>query len=152
MKDVDKYLNADESVENALKLSFAPFYIGFAFVALFVVAGLIFKQTQHSWVMYLMMLFAFLVLVYTLIQLEYILSTKVYITNKRVILRTGVLSTKHSDIPREKISAITIQQSLVGKMLDYSDVIIESSANITVNRAKYIKNPFEFKRNFDISG
>lgn len=148
--NIKKVLNSDEQIEYVSRLSFVPIYICLIFTAAFVINGFIFLNVKPHWALgtsigVASFICAGFVLLYCLTVLEYILSTKIYITNKRVFIHTGVLKTAYSDIPRDKISGITVNQSIIGKIFDYAEIKVESSAATTTAGTKYIKKPFEFK-------
>lgn len=69
--------------------------------------------------------------------------TKLEITNKRLIGKTGIISTNELDSPLNKINSVQIKQSAIGKMCNYGTLVISTSSSVyTFN---YINNPNEFK-------
>lgn len=46
------------------------------------------------------------------------------VTNKRVMMKVGVFSTRSVEILLNKIEAIAVHQSLLGRMLDYGDIVV----------------------------
>ncbi len=59
----------------------------------------------------------------------------------------GLFKSVFSEVPLDKISGVTIKESLFGKICGYGDIIIESSATISGVKVRYIKAPFELKKN-----
>ncbi len=144
--NINKILNSNEKVEYKAKISLVPFLVGVIIAAIIGVIGLIlqfiYTNAIGGIVFYII---AGLVLIYSLQLLEYSLSTHLYVTDKRVFVRSGILKTTYFEIPRTHISGVSIQQSLFGRIFSYGNIIIESSANISAPKAKYVKNPFELK-------
>ncbi len=54
--------------------------------------------------------------------------TYLTITDKRVIYRTGILTTNSIDIPFEKINAINIKQKFWGKIFHYAYIKVDTSS------------------------
>lgn len=68
------------------------------------------------------------------------------LTNRRVIESTGVLSKRVADSSLEKLTDIVLKQSILGRMLDYGDIIVlTAAAGAGVNNLKQIRRPMEFK-------
>jgi uncharacterized membrane protein YdbT with pleckstrin-like domain len=68
------------------------------------------------------------------------------LTNRRVIESTGVLSKRVADSSLEKLTDIVLKQSIVGRMLNYGDIIVlTAAAGAGVNNLKQIRRPMEFK-------
>lgn len=89
-------------------------------------------------------LIMFIVGIITIIKpLIAIATTKLCITNKKVIGKTGLIKTKTLDAPLNKINNISVQQGLFAKMFDYGFVRVDtSSGNYSF---AYIKDPNGFK-------
>jgi uncharacterized membrane protein YdbT with pleckstrin-like domain len=68
------------------------------------------------------------------------------LTNRRVIESTGVLSKRVADSSLEKLTDIVLKQSILGRMLDYGDIIVlTAAAGAGINNLKQIRHPMEFK-------
>ena len=68
------------------------------------------------------------------------------LTNRRVIESTGVLSKRVADSSLEKLTDIVLKQSILGRMLDYGDIIVlTAAAGAGINDLKQIRRPMEFK-------
>lgn len=74
----------------------------------------------------------------------HILTTELCITNKKVIGKTGVFKIKTLDSPLNKINNFSIEQGLVGRLLKYGTVRIDTSSGMY--EFKYIHDPDKFKR------
>ena len=83
------------------------------------------------------------VLAWRLFQLN---SYEYVLTNHRVIQQTGILAKRSMDTRLDKINNIEHRQTLLGRMLDYGDVEVDSASETGICRFPNIANPLEFKR------
>lgn len=67
------------------------------------------------------------------------------ITNKRVIMKKGILSTATLEVLFSKAEATSIYQDLFGKMLGYGNVAVIGSGG-TASVFYNIENPVEFRK------
>ena len=151
--DIKKILSDGEKIEYSTKANMTPFLIPICLTAALVIAGIIMivinTATSYSYGI-IALVVAGLILIYSLTRLEYLLSTKIYVTDKRVILKSGVFNSVQSELPIDKISGVTIVEPLLGKLFHYGTVIVESSAVVSGVRAKYINQPYDFKKTIKI--
>jgi uncharacterized membrane protein YdbT with pleckstrin-like domain len=98
-----------------------------------------------SWVWYL--LFVFLIPAVRIAWGFLSWKMNVYVlTNRRVIESTGVLSKRVADSSLEKLTDIVLKQSILGRMLNYGDIIVlTAAAGAGINNLKQIRCPAEFK-------
>ena len=94
------------------------------------------KKAEKNW---LTMIFNFL----NIKQVVGFLSFDLAITNKRVVGKTGLISTHALDAPLNKVQNASVSNGLFGKIFNYGTVRIDTAAG------KYtfygIKNPNNFK-------
>ena len=68
------------------------------------------------------------------------------LTNRRVIESTGVLSKRVADSSLEKLTDIVLKQSIMGRALNYGDIVVlTAAAGAGINNLKQIRRPMEFK-------
>jgi uncharacterized membrane protein YdbT with pleckstrin-like domain len=67
------------------------------------------------------------------------------ITTRRVIQVSGVLNKDVTDSSLEKVNDVKLDQSFLGRMLDYGDVEILTASELGVNRFSKISKPITFK-------
>ncbi len=68
------------------------------------------------------------------------------LTNRRVIESTGVLSKRVADSSLEKLTDIVLKQSILGRMLNYGDIIVlTAAAGAGISNLKQIRRPMDFK-------
>ena len=67
------------------------------------------------------------------------------VTNKRVMMKAGVFTTRSIELFLNKIEAIAVAQSLLGKLFGYGDIAITGSGG-TSESFSHIQGPMEFRR------
>lgn len=67
---------------------------------------------------------------------------KFILTNKRIILKTGIVQRNSKELMLRKCESINVRQSIMGRILGYGDVIVLAGEEKDV--FKYIKSPMEF--------
>lgn len=150
---INEYLSSDEKIIYGARVSKV------SFIASLIVAGVVLIATvalfliavfTHNGVLGIFALFgvpsSILLFVLALKDSVYVFSTRAYITNKRVLVRYGWISHRISELPLEKVSGISFNQSLLGRIFNYATTLVESSANVSGIRIKWLKSAFEFKK------
>ena len=66
------------------------------------------------------------------------------ITNKRIIMKTGLISRQSLETFLERIEGIYVEQSILGRILGYGSVTIGGIGG-TQNKFHYIERPIEFR-------
>ena len=67
------------------------------------------------------------------------------VTNKRVMMKIGVLTTRSVELLLSKVEAITVHQSLSGRLFGYGDLVVTGSGG-TEERFSNIQAPLELRR------
>jgi len=69
---------------------------------------------------------------------------RIVITDKRVMLAQGIITSKVGMMPLSKVTDLTFERTLGGRMLGYGTIIVESAGQIqALNRITYIPRPEE---------
>lgn len=68
------------------------------------------------------------------------------VTNRRVIQIEGVINKQVSDSSLEKVNDVFMEQSMLGRFLDYGDIRIITGSDIGVNDFERVAGPRTFKR------
>jgi uncharacterized membrane protein YdbT with pleckstrin-like domain len=69
---------------------------------------------------------------------------RIVITDKRVMLAEGIITHKVGMMPLSKVTDLTFERSLEGRMLGYGTLIVESAGQIqALNKIKYMPRPEE---------
>lgn len=69
------------------------------------------------------------------------------ITNKRVIIKTGLISRRTFEMNHSKIESVNVDQGIIGRMLGYGTIRIVGSGGTKETFPK-ILNPLEFRKKF----
>ncbi|MCU1320640.1 MAG: conserved hypothetical rane protein [Acidobacteriaceae bacterium] len=72
-------------------------------------------------------------------------ATEMTVTNKRVILKVGLLRKKTIELFISKLESISVEQGLVGRMLDYGNIVVRGTGG-TSEPFKKVRSPLEFRR------
>lgn len=67
---------------------------------------------------------------------------KFLLTNKRIILKTGIIMRNSKELMLRKCESINVRQSIMGRILGYGDVIVSTGEDKDV--FKYVKSPMAF--------
>jgi uncharacterized membrane protein YdbT with pleckstrin-like domain len=67
------------------------------------------------------------------------------VTNKRVMMKIGVFTTRSVELLLSKVEAITVHQSLSGRLFGYGDLVVTGSGG-TEERFSNIQAPLELRR------
>ena len=67
------------------------------------------------------------------------------VTNKRVMMKVGVFSTRSIELLLTKIEAIAVNQSFMGRIFGYGDIVVTGSGG-TREAFSHIQGPLEFRR------
>lgn len=149
--NVNKYLKKDEQVTYKTTTSAVPIIVCGIFAVFFIAIGIYYIAVSQKMnpppVLFYSFPLAILFIVSTIYNLAYFISTGVYITDKRVIMCYGLLKSVFSEIPLDKVSGVTISESIFGKIFGYGNIIVESSAAVSGVKLRYIKKPFDLKKN-----
>jgi uncharacterized membrane protein YdbT with pleckstrin-like domain len=71
-------------------------------------------------------------------------ATELVITDKRLIAKYGVISTQSIDIRFDKIETVRVKQGLVGRMLNYGEIVVTGTGS-TFDPIPNIANPLTFR-------
>ena len=66
------------------------------------------------------------------------------VTNKRVLMKIGVFTVRSIELLLSKVEAITVHQSLTGRVLGYGDIVLTGSGG-TVEPFSAIQSPLAFR-------
>ncbi len=72
-------------------------------------------------------------------------STEMAVTNRRVIIKTGMVSRKTLELLLPKVESVAVDQGLLGRMLAYGTIIVRGTGGTTEPFPK-VAHPLEFRR------
>lgn len=67
------------------------------------------------------------------------------VTNKRVVMKVGVFSTRSIELLLSKIEAIAVHQSVLGRVFSYGDIVLTGTGG-THESFSNIQSPLTFRR------
>jgi uncharacterized membrane protein YdbT with pleckstrin-like domain len=72
-------------------------------------------------------------------------SSEFAVTNKRVIIKLGVMSTRSMELLLSKIEGITVTQSLTGRIFGFGEIVVTGSGG-TQEPFDSIQSPLDFRQ------
>ena len=72
-------------------------------------------------------------------------ATEMAVTNKRILIKTGLLSRRTFELFLSKVESIGVQEGLLGRMLGYGSVVVRGTGG-TPEPFSTIAHPLEFRR------
>ncbi len=143
MSYVDRNLIEGERVVYRTRLHWLVFAmpILFTVVVLLPAAWFLFNSSGQpfAWVP---LVITFLVLLPAFIKRQ---SSDFAVTNKRVMMKSGVMTTRSVELLLNKIEAIAVDQSLAGRMFGYGNIVVTGSGG-TREAFSHIQSPLAFRR------
>jgi uncharacterized membrane protein YdbT with pleckstrin-like domain len=143
MSYVERYLTKDEKViyETRLhwKILSVPAIVAIIFLSL-AVFGLF-----NQWGLIVPAILFCIGVLPALIAYLRIANSEFAVTNRRVIIKIGILNIRSLEILRDKLEAIGVDQSIGGRILNYGTITINGTGG-TKELFDGIQNPFEFRR------
>ena len=136
MSFIEKNLSTNEKIIYQGKIHWFIYLRGIFFIVLGVLTG----SVSYA-------LCGFLVFVGVIVLLGAILvasASEFAITNKRIILKTGFLKRRFTELQLNKSEGLKIEQGIMGRMFNYGTIKI-TSAGVTEGFA-FLASPFEFKK------
>ena len=143
MSYVTNNLLADETVTFTTKLHWKLF-IAPALLAILIFLPLIYFALKSQ-----SKLLAFVPLI--LIPIAFVpaylerMTSEFAVTNKRVIMKAGLFTTRSYELLIAKVEGIAVTQGVLGKIFDFGDIVVTGSGG-TKEPFSDIENPFAFRR------
>jgi uncharacterized membrane protein YdbT with pleckstrin-like domain len=125
MSYVQRVLQPDEQVRHISSIHWIVYWPGVT-VALLAVAAYWLSETRlltgfWQYTAYALVLVAVVLVIQQWLQWWV---TEIAVTNRRVIYKTGLLRRQTNEMNMDKVESVQIDQSILGRMLDYGDVKI----------------------------
>jgi uncharacterized membrane protein YdbT with pleckstrin-like domain len=143
MSYIDGNLLAGEKVVYRTRLHWLLFMtpVLFTVVVLLPIAWLLNHEAwgQYAWIP---LAIGFLILLATYIKRQ---SSDFAVTNKRVMMKVGVFSTRSIELVLNKVEAIAVNQTLMGRIFGYGDIVVTGSGG-TKEAFSHIQGPLAFRR------
>jgi uncharacterized membrane protein YdbT with pleckstrin-like domain len=101
-------------------------------------------ETTYHWIIFISLRALFTLFIAPMID-RY--TDEFAITNKRVIIKTGLISRKTFEMNHSKIESVNVDQSILGRILGYGTIGIVGSGG-TREVFPNIKDPLAFRKKF----
>jgi len=79
------------------------------------------------------------------------LSTEIIVTNRRIILKTGLIGRKSIEMNIDKVESVIVDQGVLGRMLDYGTLVIRGVGS-GLEPVANVASPLEFHRHVNAAG
>jgi uncharacterized membrane protein YdbT with pleckstrin-like domain len=142
MSYIDRHLLAGEVVTFRTRLHWKLFVVP-VFIALLMAAGVVWALSANK-PLYAIppAAIAIIVLFAAWIRRR---SSEFAVTNKRVIIKLGVTTTRSMELLLTKVEGITVTQSLMGRMFGYGEIVVTGSGG-TQEPFDNIQSPLDFRQ------
>jgi uncharacterized membrane protein YdbT with pleckstrin-like domain len=101
-------------------------------------------ETKYHWITFLTLGGILTLFIAPAIQRS---SSEFAITNKRVIIKSGIISRKTLEMNVSKIESVDVVQGIFGRLLGYGNIVIKGTGG-TMERFDCIANPIQFRMKF----
>lgn len=116
-------------------------------------------RTKMSWIVLFWPAFILVITCWTLFALIITVPWLVYeiivrngneyaVTNKRVILKSGIIARKTFEMRLDRVEAITVDQGVTGRLLDFGTVVV-SGTGTSSEPFRFLDNPMRFKHEIE---
>jgi uncharacterized membrane protein YdbT with pleckstrin-like domain len=147
MSYVQRVLQPGEQVRHISSIHWIVYWPGVA-VALLAVVAYWFSETRlltgfWRYTTYALALVAVVLLIQQWFQWWV---TEIAVTNRRVIYKKGLIRRQTNEMNMDKVESVQIDQSILGRMLDYGDVRLLGTGE-GFETLRTIANPIELRNN-----
>lgn len=163
MSWTEKNLMKDEAIIYQTKLHWFIFFRGIYFLfisALLLIGGNYLKtmkplsvgkqqyplESYYKYIVIAAAIFLGFTIIYEFITFLRLKTSEFAITNLRIILKVGILSTKTLEILLKKVETISIHQGIWGRIFNFGTVRISGTGG-GISAFTFIRNPNEFREN-----
>lgn len=142
MSYVAKNLLNDERIAYRTKLHW-KLYVLPTVIAVFILLPLTYfaLQSQTKWLAIIPLALAAIVFLPASLKR---MSSEFAVTNKRVLMKVGVLNTRSVELLLGKVEAIAVNQRVFGKLFNYGDIVVTGSGG-THEPFAGIQDPLKFR-------
>ncbi len=109
-------------------------------------------RTQLHWAIFIMPIVLTLTVVFAIIGIPWLViiyiaykSSEFAVTNKRVLIKVGLIRRESLETLLQKVEGIHVEQDILGRIFNYGTIIVKGTGG-TSNPFKTICSPFEFRK------
>ena len=114
----------------------------FVYPAILLLLGAFFSSAQTGFIYYIGLLLLLLGL-FQLIKRVLLKMAEYVVTNKKVILKSGILSRDALELILSKCEGLRINQSVMGRILGFGSIVVTTGG--ATNQFNFIANPMKFR-------
>lgn len=115
----------------------------FVLPAVLLLLGAFLSSAQTSFIYYIGLLLLLLGLFQLIKRVLLKMGAEYVITNKKVILKSGILSRDALELMLSKCEGLRINQSIMGRILGFGSIVVTTGG--ATNTFKFIANPIKFR-------
>ncbi len=115
----------------------------FVLPAVLLLLGAFLSSAQTSFIYYIGLLLLLLGLFQLIKRVLLKMGAEYVITNKKVILKSGILSRDALELILSKCEGLRINQSIMGRILGFGSIVVTTGG--ATNTFKFIANPIKFR-------
>jgi uncharacterized membrane protein YdbT with pleckstrin-like domain len=143
MSYIDKHLLAGETVAFRTRLHWKLYFLPVLLtVVLLIPLTVLAAESTMQWLAALPMASGLIALAVSYLKRR---NSEFAVTNKRVIIKVGVLTTRSVEVLLPKIESITVTQSLAGRMFGYGEIVVIGTGG-TEEPFAGIQAPLDFRQ------
>jgi uncharacterized membrane protein YdbT with pleckstrin-like domain len=101
-------------------------------------------ETKNHWMIFVSIRAVLTLFIGPLIEMA---SNEFAITNKRVLVKEGLIARRGIDMAVSKVESVSVNQSILGRILGYGTIVIRGTGGTNEPFHK-IANPMEFRKQF----
>jgi membrane protein YdbS with pleckstrin-like domain len=142
---VASHLMSGERIVSATRVSAAVVWIPFVLCLFCAVATTVALSFGGPLAILCVVVCLFLMLVLGIVTLFRAIeraTTEFALTDKRIVIKSGLLSTQLREMPLGKVEAINVRQDILGKLFHFGSVVVTGSGG-TMRRMLHVDQPFE---------
>ncbi len=146
MPYVDRVLQEGESVRHIARISWVTYLPG---LLLWAVAGILagLLPSQPALHFFVLTVAAIVFIIGTILLARawfYRVTTEIAVTDRRIIYKRGFVRRYTVEMHMDKVESVDVDQSILGRMLDYGDVIIHGTG-VGLEPLLHIDHPLELR-------
>ena len=140
---INKVLEPGEQIAYRARLSPVSYWPSVALVVIGIVIAAVGAQLPA--VEYIGFFIILVGLVLAVVMWLQRVTTEIAVTDRRVILKTGLVSRRTVEINLTRVESVDVRQSIAGRLLNFGDVVIRGTG-AGVEPIRMIEAPIEFRR------
>lgn len=102
-------------------------------------------ETTYHWIIFISFKAIFTLFISPLIAMN---TSEFCVTNRRIVMKTGLIARRTMEMNLSKIESVNVDQNLLGRILGYGKVSVHGTGG-SIETFSYIKNPLEFRKQFE---